>query len=153
MSVAPVSRLKARTILAALVVAGVTLSLLLRMDASASDSRKPHVACWNTYFPFEPEGPDLLKRPSRCLIYRAGAQTYAEGAVAAKRLRWHWGDRKARARGLLDEPATDPGNFKRGRLTLWKPVVNCGTRVFSRAHYGFREHGEWVSKRYRIYTC
>jgi hypothetical protein len=145
-----------RKVLAGLLVAGLGALLLdspFAMSSPVGDRPRPHVACWNHYFPFEPEGPDILERPKRCLIFKDGAETYAEGAVSAKRLRWRWGDQKAHARGVLEEPVTNPGNFKRGRLTLRKPVEDCGIRVFSKVRYSFREHGERVSRRYRIYTC
>jgi hypothetical protein len=139
-----------------LLVACVGLFLLASLAAassSASGPESPQVACWNHYFPFEPEGPDILKRPRRCLIFRNGVETYAEGAVSAERLRWRWGNREARARGVLDEPATKPGDFRRGRLILRKPVEDCGTRVFSKVRYRFHEEGKRVRRSYAIYTC
>lgn len=60
-------------IFAAVLAAALTFGVLDRVSAAsspASEPAKPHVACWNTYFPFESEGPDLLKRPKRCLIYK-----------------------------------------------------------------------------------
>jgi hypothetical protein len=135
------------------------LALLFVLDqAKGANSERDqtsatHVACWNHYFPFEPEPPDLLIRPGRCLIYKQGAKTYAEGAVSAKRLRWEWGDSRAKARGRFDEPASDPDRFKRGRLTLRKPVEDCGERVFSEVSYRFRASGKKVSEAYKVYTC
>jgi hypothetical protein len=87
------------------------------------------------------------------MIYKDGAKTYAEGAVSAKGLRWSWDDRRARGRGQLDEPANDPGHYKRGRVTLRDPVEDCGELVFSNASYSFRARGAKITERYRIYTC
>ena len=114
---------------------------------------KPAVACWNTYFPFEPEGPDTLKRPKRCLLYRDGAKKYAGGAVASKRLSWNWRNRRATALGRLDEPVRGPERFKRGRLALTKPVEACGRRMFSELSYHYRWRGRQVKRTYAIYTC
>lgn len=53
----------------------------------------------------------------------------------------------------MNEPARPPWKFKRGRITLLKPVEACGKRMFSKVRYSYRKDGERVSRRYRIYTC
>ena len=80
------------------------------------------VACWNKYFPFEPEPPQFRVAPRKCVIYRDGAETYAEGAVLGKSLRWKVWPSRARALGKLDEPKNDRTMPRGGSLVLSRPV-------------------------------
>lgn len=114
---------------------------------------QPRVACWNKYFPFEPEPPQFRLAPRKCLIYRDGAETYAEGSVLGQSLRWKVRPSRARALGKLDEPKNDRTAPHRGRLVLSRPVNSCGRRVFSRVEYRIRTPRRTIRARFPIYTC
>ena len=121
-------------------------------DESASD--RPHAACWNEYFPFEPERPDFLVKPKRCLLYRDHAKTYSEGAVLGTSLRWRIFSSRAVAEGKLDEPKNDRLRARHGRLVLSNPVESCGGReVYSRLEYSIKTGRQSVHRAYRVYTC
>ena len=112
---------------------------------------KPQVACWNSYFPFEPEGPDFLASPRKCLWYKRKAQTYAEGALLGKRMDWRWRGDHARARGTLKVPGVGDESA-RGWVELTRPTESCGRLVFSRIRYRLKAPSG-RSGSYPIYTC
>jgi hypothetical protein len=110
------------------------------------------VGCWNTFFPFESGGPDLLAKPLHCLWYKRKADTYAEGALLGKRLEWRWADRHATAEGGLKLAGTG-SDFSHGRVRLLNPVDSCGRVVFSRLTYRLRGDHRTLRGGFPIYTC
>ncbi len=110
------------------------------------------VACWNRYFPFEPGGPLFVTAPHRCRWYRRNAETYAEGALLGKSLKWNWGSGRATGRGMLKVPGTG-GEYVHGRVKLVRPVDSCRGSVFSRLRYRLNVGGRGSMGGYPIYTC
>ncbi len=113
---------------------------------------KTKVACWNTYFPFEPEGPDFFAKPLKCLWFKRGADTYAEGALLGKRLEWDWTARHATAEGRVKLPGTGR-EFGRGHVRLLKPTESCGRTVFSQLRYRVRGDNRVLKGGFPVYTC
>jgi hypothetical protein len=113
---------------------------------------KIKVGCWNHIFPFEYEEPVFFEAPHRCLWFKRKAETYAEGALLGKKLKWKWNDRRAKAEGTLKVPGTG-GEFAQGRVRLVQPVDSCGRTVFSRLRYRIRGPRGWSGRASPIYTC
>ena len=137
------------------IVAAVGLCALATLPPvqSAGAGDRPRVGCWNHTFPSEggSEHPQFYVAPHKCLILKRGATSFAGGSAAGGHLKWHWGNRVARARGGV---YVSSAGLQPGRLKLSKPIVSCGRLVFSKVlarinppnidayHYSFH-----------IYTC
>jgi hypothetical protein len=144
-------RLRPAAITAALVIS-VVAGPVANSDGGSTTAGEPKVACWNHYFPFEPEPPDFIEAPRKCLWYMRNAETYTEGALLGKKLKWSWHDDGAQARGTLKVPGVGDGFFARGWVELSKPTKSCGRLVFARIKYRLREPSG-RSGSYPIYTC
>jgi hypothetical protein len=121
-------------------------------ETLAERGEDPRVACWNRYFPFEPGGPVFRTAPGKCAWYRRKAETYAEGALLGRKLRWTWGDQRAVAIGRVKVPGIGR-DFGPGRVRLLEPVQSCGRTVFSSLKYSMRDSEGRLTGGYPIYTC
>jgi hypothetical protein len=117
-------------------------------------SGKPKIACWNQTFPTEQgtEDPQSYREPRKCIIFKRGAVSYAEGVVRAYKLRWkNWGHRRAVGKGKM---FISTAGFFPVKIRLSKPRMSCGRLVFSMIRYRIKNfNGDDFGGRFHPYTC
>lgn len=101
-----------------------------------SDAKeKPKVACWNKGFP--PGGnPQFYVAPKNCYMLRRGATAAYQGNVAARSMKWRWGQRRAKGKGKIFISTVGGLRVRvhlRSPVKSWAPCLQQGQVPLSRA--------------------
>jgi hypothetical protein len=156
-------------VLVAAIAGAQTASSSQRGERSSTDKRKadvmdprsrerkagkPKVACWNKGFPPDAD-PRFYVAPKNCYMLRRGATAAYQGNVAARSMKWRWGQRRAKGKGKIFISTV---GALRVRVRLRNPVRSCGRRVFSTVTFRYREPANFpgpanAKGSFHLYTC
>lgn len=118
---------------------------------SADSQDSTAVLCWNKDYPppVGNSGPTIRREPKSCSLFKKGESANAY-AVHSLGLSWkNWGASRTTGTGFVIVPMQ--GDKTPIKLTLSKPVTDCGRTVYSKASFQYPEFNGGAN--FRIWTC
>jgi hypothetical protein len=118
---------------------------------TAERQDEPVVLCWNKDYPppVGNSGPVIRSEPRTCSLFKRGESANAY-AVHARSLNWkNWGASRTTGKGFVIVPMQ--GDKSPLKLTLSKPITDCGQTAYSKASFYYPEFNGGAD--FRIWTC
>lgn len=107
---------------------------LLTQATGAPSDQEPTVLCRSSDASGYVDRPKVA--PRKCIIFKRGAEANSERFANTSGVRWRWGDRRARGKGML---AIDTAGKVQARFRLTKVVEGCTHRpAFSKLTVRYR---------------